>query len=86
MVDDYRSQLNVVGWALCSVANLVVGIRSYCRYSLIHAFGPNDALMVLATVRICAEIVYMSLRTTDSWHHYDSSCLNRCSSRLWPAS
>lgn len=50
MVTDYRSQLNVVGWTLCSVAAVVVGARSYCRYFLLHSFGLDDALMILALV------------------------------------
>lgn len=51
MVDDYRSQLNAVGWALSSVAIVVVGARVYCRYILIDSFGPDDGFMVLALVR-----------------------------------
>ncbi|KAF3036404.1 hypothetical protein E8E11_005935, partial [Didymella keratinophila] len=48
MVDDYRSQLNAVGWALSSVAIVVVGARVYCRYLLINNFGLDDGFMVLA--------------------------------------
>jgi hypothetical protein len=86
MVEDYRLLLNVPGWILGSLAIVVVGIRSYCRCILIHAFGPDDAVMVLATVRICVELGNISLRPTDSWHYYGSSCIDRCLSRLWPAS
>jgi len=50
MVTDYRSRLNVVGWTLCSTAAVVVGANSYCRYFLLHSFGPDDALMILALV------------------------------------
>lgn len=50
MVDDYRSQLNIVGWALGSVAIVVVSARVYCRHFLIQTFGLDDGLMVLAMV------------------------------------
>lgn len=53
MGDDYRSQLNAVGWALSSVAIVVVGARVYCRYFLTNNFGLDDGLMVLALVRCC---------------------------------
>lgn len=57
MVDDYRLQFDVVGWALCSVAIVVVGARSYCRYFLIHSFGLDDALMVLALVCLTSDLM-----------------------------
>lgn len=63
MVDDYRSQLNIVGWTLCSAAVVVVGSRSYCRYFLIHNFGLDDALMVLALVSYSFQLVFSSIFT-----------------------
>ena len=51
MTEDYRWQLNVVGWTLCSIAIVVVIARSYCRVFVIHSFGADDALMVLSMVR-----------------------------------
>lgn len=56
MVNDYRSQLNVIGWALSSVAIVVVCARVYCRYFLIHSFGLDDGLMVLALVRFLSNV------------------------------
>ena len=50
MTNDYRLQLNVVGWTLCGIAIIVVAARTYCRHFLIHSFGPDDALMMLALV------------------------------------
>ena len=75
MVADYRSQLNVVGWSLCSVAIIVVGARSYCRYFLIHSFGLDDALMVLALVSTNALTFSTTGETHDPlgyWHCHDS--------------
>lgn len=51
MTEDYRWQLNVVGWTLCSIAIVVVVARSYCRFFVKHSFGADDALMVLSMVR-----------------------------------
>ncbi|KAF3042717.1 hypothetical protein E8E12_009062 [Didymella heteroderae] len=61
MVDDYRSQLNIVGWALSSVAIIVVGARVYCRYILTNNFGLDDAFMVLALATGIAMTVLVSV-------------------------
>lgn len=81
----YRSQLDTVGWALCSVAVLVVGTRSYCRYFLIRSFGAEDALMVLALVRPCVVCFAPSSLILGYWYCYDCSRLSRSTLRLRPA-
>jgi hypothetical protein len=86
MTDDYRWQLNVVGWTLCSIAIVVVFARSYCRFFVIHSFGADDALMVLSMVRFLHDALVLFSHILGSWYCYDSIGVYRCDPRLWSAS
>lgn len=82
---DYRFQLNVVGWALCSIATVVVGARSYCRHFLLHSFGIDDALMVLAMVGLILGFCILSSPKLGDWHCNDGPGFSGRVPRLRPA-
>ena len=87
MTEDYRWQLNVVGWTLCSIAIVMVVARSYCRFFVKHSFGADDALMVLSLVCFFFQDALVLLsHILGSWYCYDSIGVYRCDPRLWSAS
>ena len=85
MTDDYRWQLNVVGWTLCSIATVVVVARSYCRFFVIQSFGMDDALMVLSMVRSLHDALVLFSHILGSWYRHGSVSVCRCYPRLWSA-